>query len=333
VFGVESNEGRINFFQLKGLPVQTAVGGVDFDCAKEFGLKKFDVVVGNPPFQAGTNSKDYSSIYVKIINTVINNTQMWAFVLPQGWLKSQEREYLNFREKLFELGLHTIFDCSKVFEDQIKIRTCAVIGDIENTSNLKINSINISDRTLHKNGIFLFENEIEKNIAEKLIKYIKKNSHLSYVRGTSPGTSKIKNLKESDDGILFLSKVRISGKEIKKIKSIPGKTTLTQNWSVVTPYMPSGNSDLWFKLNVAEVIPPGVAVPSTYCIFNSDSEAEAETLKLWLKSDVITWILMRTRTSRHLDKHNLFFVPNQKFEKELSLNELNYIKNKIQKMK
>jgi hypothetical protein len=114
VFGVESNEGRINFFQLKGLPVQTAVGGVDFDCAKEFGLKKFDVGVGNPPYNIGNT--DGAQTYTPFVKKLLEmSPKHLVLVLPSQIHRSYTNEIADTYNQLVENGLIKVKELGQVF--------------------------------------------------------------------------------------------------------------------------------------------------------------------------------------------------------------------------
>jgi hypothetical protein len=106
---------------MKGLPVQTAVGGVDFDCAKEFGLKKFDVVVGNPPFQSEkrTGTQPLWPLFAKKAYELLTDVGVLALIVPNKWcghttnvIKGNIHLFSLFK---FNLKFANISECSKYF--------------------------------------------------------------------------------------------------------------------------------------------------------------------------------------------------------------------------
>jgi type I restriction-modification system DNA methylase subunit len=68
VFGAEERKMRLNFaLQKHILKGKYVVGGVDLDSVEAFGVKKFDVIVGNPPFQTGGETGGKSSLWRKFV--------------------------------------------------------------------------------------------------------------------------------------------------------------------------------------------------------------------------------------------------------------------------
>ena len=60
---------------------------LQLDIKKEFNLKKFDIIIGNPPY-AETNKKDgtcTSPLYNKFIEYYIDKCDMLSFVVPSRW--------------------------------------------------------------------------------------------------------------------------------------------------------------------------------------------------------------------------------------------------------
>jgi hypothetical protein len=180
VFGVESNEGRINFFQMKGLPVQTAVGGVDFDCAKEFGLKKFDVVVGNPPYQNTTDSKSgntqgdfWFQFLLKVKKLTVHGGYI-AFITPVSWtgIGSYGTARFKLNEFIKDNPIWIDFDTSKFFN--VGIKTCAYvikmgyqgtskIKNVDGIFELRINDYTILPFIMHGLNLSILKKVITKN--------------------------------------------------------------------------------------------------------------------------------------------------------------------------
>jgi len=121
VFGVEANEGRVNFVRLKNLPIQTSVGGIDTDYEEVFGLKKFDVIVGNPPFQSPKGDNESKPIWGDFLHNshnMLNDDGFMALVLPTRWVlpkaaKNFWVEKISGKSTLLWVNLG---ECSKYFK-------------------------------------------------------------------------------------------------------------------------------------------------------------------------------------------------------------------------
>jgi hypothetical protein len=79
---------------------------------------KFDIVVGNPPYNEGKAGVN-KSIYQKFIQMYLDsNSQYGLFVTPGGFMDSNKKEYKIFRKKLKNSGLKIINSAQKYFPNQ-----------------------------------------------------------------------------------------------------------------------------------------------------------------------------------------------------------------------
>ena len=90
VFGAEQSRMRLNFaVQKHKLVGKYAIGGVDLDYEEVFGLKKFDVIVGNPPFQ-NSDLPQNNSLWPLFINKsffqLLREDGYMAVITPTSWM-------------------------------------------------------------------------------------------------------------------------------------------------------------------------------------------------------------------------------------------------------
>jgi hypothetical protein len=166
------------------------------DMKKETGIEKFDIIIGNPPFQGNGRKKPYINIIYKCINTLHNKGYL-LFVTPKmsiGFLLGSEVSQVKIKKFYNILFINTSNDIKyKYFNkigsdftyflvqnDEYKDNTHIIYDDnMENDITLNFNSILTTDNTRLYKDIFIKllkinENQwgrsaarIEKNLVDK----------------------------------------------------------------------------------------------------------------------------------------------------------------------
>jgi hypothetical protein len=166
------------------------------DMKKESGIEKFDIIIGNPPFQGNGRKKPYINIIYKCINTLHNKGYL-LFVTPKmsiGFLLGSEVSQVKIKKFYNILFINTSNDIKyKYFNkigsdftyflvqnDEYKDNTHIIYDDnMENDITLNFNSILTTDNTRLYKDIFMKllkinENQwgrsaarIEKNLVDK----------------------------------------------------------------------------------------------------------------------------------------------------------------------
>lgn len=115
VYGYESNRMRINYAINKYKLVGTYVNR---NFLKEDSVMKFDVVVGNPPYQKenNQNGKLYPSFYLKSYELLKEDGYI-LFVTPSAWLKRAALIFTKLRKNILENDLlYVNLDAGKYFD-------------------------------------------------------------------------------------------------------------------------------------------------------------------------------------------------------------------------
>lgn len=93
---------KINLYEGSSIQITTSKGIETYtdvlDIEKDFGIEKFDIVVGNPPFNKGstnTGNSIWKHFTITAINQWLKNDGYLCFIHPPGWRKPQT-EYGNF---------------------------------------------------------------------------------------------------------------------------------------------------------------------------------------------------------------------------------------------
>lgn len=96
-----------------------------------FKMDKFDVVIGNPPYQentggGGRNSKGAVVIYNLFIEAALKMSDCTCFIVKNNWMKSEKLKGL--RDELIDIGITDIINYpiyGEIFKDA-KVQVCVV---------------------------------------------------------------------------------------------------------------------------------------------------------------------------------------------------------------
>lgn len=97
VYGYESNRMRINFavnkYKLVGI-----YNNIDF-LEEDKGMK-FDVIIGNPPYQSTEDGSKRKKMWVEFASRSIDNADIVAMITPTAWQKTNSKYFTEISEKI-----------------------------------------------------------------------------------------------------------------------------------------------------------------------------------------------------------------------------------------
>lgn len=234
---------------------------------------KFDIVVGNPPYNDG--SKGRAPIYDKFLNKLVDgDPEKVTFIIPTNWF-SQPHTKLgkDVRNSLKKLGLYKIEMNPVDLFETATVSTCTVFCEKNYTGSVKLydtdNKKNYQIDDFYDQILPVFDNA-SRSLIEKL-------------------------------------------KPIVPYTTYSGAKGDTSKYRIVTSYM-CYNIISEHPLNELKVIEPNYEKQSGYRVFAEfDTKDEADTAleyynSFW-HSNLVQFILRRTRTSTTLDNPQIKFVP------------------------
>lgn len=319
---------------------------------------KFDVVVGNPPYQemtgGGTVIGSAKSIYQEFMLKTLDIARHQVFIVPAKWYASQGLSAV--RQKILTDSLKELVDyvvASDCFSDVLLYSGICyyhIDKEYKGPTNYKQFSdsmisckINFAD---YEHSIFI-RNILGEHVIKKVIqseanfmsekKFTCKSFGIpTYTRGEETDTSMKNPFRlRTSAGFCYIDSPTID-------------LELASKYKIVTGYkMPGGNIKKFGAvgvINVPTILGPSEIFTDTYqVIATADNITEAKCLLSYFKTKFIRFLIQQTIATSTLSKYNFQFVPipdkNIEYTDELlykkyniTPEEIEYIENTIRDM-
>lgn len=292
---------------------------------------KFDAIVGNPPYQVGTNNNPIYHLFVLTAKAV--TPSYISMITPSRWFAGGRRELIPFRNEMANdkrISLMVNFlngkDCfptsstgsvnyflwDKTFEGKCMFDT--IHKGKHHKKNRYLNEF-ISLNVVVGNNISLdIINKVlskgEMNFGQNVKPYMPFGLR-SYVRGDSSKSSDSIELYTSD-GNFYIDKSNITeGGEMVNLFKIMTSKLLAEH---------AGEPDKTGRYRVlsrTEIMPPNTACTESYLIISvSNNETEIKNCLSYCKTRFFRYLLLQAMSSINMTKDVFVFVPNQDFSCE-----------------
>lgn len=323
---------------------------------------KFDVIIGNPPYQLndGGNGASARSIYhLFVMQAMKLQPRYLSMIIPARWYTNGKGKSIDeFRDLMLNCNqISNLVDfansadcfpgvtiaggvCYFLWERDYKGK-CKVINKTTQTETT-------ADRYLGEFNI-LVRNNIAINIIEKLhlndtstfSRQVKPRSYFS-IFSTARGTE---NRTLTDDVILLSS----SGKGFYQRQKASDRDNIIDKYKVIITYAMSGGNKPTSEGNYQvisslQILQPNEVCSETYLILGVyDNEEQAQNLVSYVSTKFFRFLLLQALTSIHITKDSFCFVPIQDYSKpwndeelyekySLTNNEIGYINSIIKPM-
>lgn len=325
---------------------------------------KFDIIIGNPPYQLSTNDKGTQAtpIYQLFIQQAVNlNPKYISMITPSKWFAGGMSSLDGLRNYMMSCqNIRAITDFSNAKEcfpcNSVGGGVCYFLWDRDYQGPCEFTNVingnqNTSTRELNEFPIL-----VRLNSAVTILKKIKDKKEENMVEMASPlmpfGLSsdirgdKNKSEKKSielhaSNGVTFISECDIhKGKELlDKYKVLVG--------ILGAEHALEPDKDGKFRIITSslKIIGPNSACTHSYfTIGNFDNAETANNLYNYLKTKFARFLILLAMTSTHLSRNVLLFLPKQDFSEEwndsklfkkygLSQEEMDLITNTMKEMK
>lgn len=322
-----------------------------------FNNMKFDVIIGNPPYQLsdGGNGASAKPIYHLFVGQAKKlNPRYLCMIIPARWY-SGGKGLDDFREGMLKdhrVSTLVDFTDSKDCFPSVDIAggVCYFLwdayysGKCEFTNKLKDKTTTVS-KYLNEYSIF-----IRYPIADAIVHKVRKHNEPRMETSVFPrkpfGLST--DYKPSEKGNIILRSNKGFFK-ISKDEVTLNKDLLSQ-WKLIISYLTAEHAGMpdkqgFFKvLSTNEVLAPQSACTETYLLVgHSDSEEKIKNLHLYLRTKFVRFLLLLAASGQHITRATFQFVPIQDFSHPwtdamlyekygLSQSEIDFIESMIRPM-
>lgn len=293
--------------------------------AEELFNMKFDVIIGNPPYQLDTGGGNMQAkpIYHKFIEQAKKlKPRYLSMIIPSRWF-SGGMGLENFRnDMLTSTTIKKIVDFPKSSDCfsgvDIAGGVCYFLIDKDYDGDCEVVTKTKDSETVAVRRLDEYEFFIRDNTALKIVRKIQKfssNGLDSVVSPISPFGIPTTYV-PVDDGIPCYFTQKIGVKNVKK-SYINDSLKIIDKYKFIVPKAPiAGQTDFskpvgFFYDGNVRIAAPGEVCSMSWLVLNSfNSENEAKSFKSYMLTKVVRFLLLQTVVSQNISKKNYCFIPN-----------------------
>lgn len=301
-----------------------------FHKGKEINVPKFDVVIGNPPYQeedgGGGAGKSASPVYNKFVEAIKQmNPEVFSLVIPSRWfnggkgLDSFRQEMLN-DERISKIV--DFADSKECFPGvDIPGGVCYLVWKKDHSGPTNVVFKDVGQPYLPRTRkLNEFPTFIRNNLSVDIVHKVKNKSSkmMNEVVSSRKPFGLESNQRSDDSGEILLrsskglgsisrDKIKVGLELIDKWKVIVSKVTVE--------HAGVPNKDGTMKvLSIVQTLPPNSASTETYLIAGTfDNEISAKRLERYLKTKFVRFLISQMLASMNMSKASYSFVPIQNF--------------------
>ena len=288
---------------------------------------KFDVIIGNPPYQLsdggqGTSASPIYQLFVQQAQKL--EPHYLSMIIPSRWFAggkgldnfrknmlndkhiSKLVDYENYKDVFPTLGGLAGGVCYFLWEKDYK-DDCEVVNKTNETES-------ITKRKLNEFDIFIRSNKAISIIHKVLNSH--KGEYLDKVVSSRKPFGLPTNYQPKDRGIpcQFIQRI---GLKYADEKDISDHLNLLNKWKVIVPKAPiAGQTDFSKQVNIyyesnTKIIPPGTCCTESFIVlYAAETEKEALSFKSYIFTKTARFLLLQSVVSQDITRERFRFVPN-----------------------
>ena len=297
-----NNEFKLNLYEGDSLQL---------DIQKEFGITKFDIVIGNPPYNEELKSTGAKALYNKFVEYYIEKCDLLCFVIPSRWF-SGGKGLDSFRKNMLErtdiVYIKHFDDASTIFGNSVEIKGGVnyFLKDTHHNGDCKFNG---SITKLNNYDVF-----VDGKYHPLILKLIKLESITKYYISQDyykiqTNDIRLKDEKTKDTIKCYVSQQKGFEKYIEKSEV---KKDITK-WKVITARASSANNDCFGNTFIGK---PNEVHTKSYISFNINSEDEAKSLVSYMRCRLPNFMLYLRKNSQDICESTCKWIPLPPLNKE-----------------
>ena len=297
-----NNEFKLNLYEGDSLQL---------DIRKVFGITKFDIVIGNPPYNEELKSTGAKALYNKFVEYYIDKCDILCYVIPSRWF-SGGKGLDSFRKNMLKrtdiVYINHFDDACKIFGNTVDIKGGVnyFLKDANYKGDCKLNG---SITKLNKYDVFVdgkFHAIIDKLVMFDSIITLYKSQDYHKIQ-TNDKRFKSENTKDTIK--CYVSSQKGFEKYIDK-KEI--KTNISK-YKVITPDGAFAANSGFGNTFIGN---PNEVHCKTYISFEIDTENEAKSLLSYMKCRLPNFMLSIRKNSQHTSASTCKWIPLPPLNKE-----------------
>lgn len=301
---------------------------------------KFDVIIGNPPYQLSDGGQAASAkpLYHLFVQQAMKlNPRYLSMIIPSRWYAGG-KGLDDFRKTMLgTTQLRKLVDYANSADCFPGVNIAGGIcyflwdksynGDCEITNMVGDTNISTISRSLQEFPVF-----VRNNVAVSILRHIKEKKEVnlkstvksySYfaIRSFERGIDKPIT---ADDVVLLSS----AGKGFYPKSKIIDRDNILNQFKVIITYAMSGgnkpSSDGMYQvISSLQILAPNEVCSETYLVLGVyDNKCSAENMLSYVKTKLFRFLMLQTLSSIHITKDSFAFVPIQDFSKPWTDEEL-----------
>ena len=296
-----NNEFKLNLYEGDSLQL---------NIQKEFGIDKFDIVIGNPPYNEELTSTGAKALYNKFVEYYIEKCDLLCFVIPSRWF-SGGKGLDSFRKNMLErtdiVYIKHYDDASSIFGNSVDIKG-GVNYFLKDTNHNGDCVYNGSMTKLNKYDVFV--DGKYHNLINKLVQFETITSlYLGRYFGVESNDKRLKNDKTTDTIKCYVSQQKgfekyIEKKEIKKEYNF---------WKIITTEAAHEHKSGFGNTFIGN---PDEIHTGSYISFKVSNEDEAKSLLSYMKCRLPNFMLSLRKSSQHNNEDVCKWIPLPPLNKE-----------------
>ena len=291
--------------------------------SKEIFNMKFDVIVGNPPYQLsdGGFGKSASPIYQKFVQQAKKlNPRFLTMIIPSRWfaggkgLKDFRNEMLNDNHIRKLVDFENATECFPGVD--IAGGICYFLWERDSTGSCEIVNMHNGTEAISTRPLNEFKTFIRHSQAVPIIRKVlgKKDKSMSKQVSSRKPFGLPTNIRPSKWGDIILRWNNGEGSYARD-KIIVG-VDIIDKWKTITSkvsYDHAGQPDkngMRRVLSIVDILPPGTICTETYIVVGSyEDKIQADNLASLLRTRLVRFLVSQLSFSQDITKDRFLFVP------------------------
>lgn len=299
---------------------------------KEMTDMKFDVIVGNPPYQIGTEGygATASTIYHRFVEQAITlDPRYVVMITPSRWF-SGGKGLDEFRERMInDRRLRVLVDNPRIFDcfPGVKIRGGVSYflwdrehdGDCEVSTRIDGRIVSTATRDLREgHGVLVRDNRaisIIENVRDRAMPSVEAQCSVTKPFGLTMRSNYPGSVPEPFEGsipLIYANRIGYS-----RLGQIQRNHEWIGRWKVLLPMVSSGDTPVDAQGRIVDVVlgepialAPGSACTQTYLIAGMfDSREKTENYAHYLATKFVRFLVLQRKTTQHVTPDRFRFVP------------------------